>query len=83
MDVQTDIGHVVKMLASNKPDDLADHTFGTIGGHATKGVQVNLFILCQVRHIVQCCALRRLQLISASRTVPVYERPKSGYSLFV
>ena len=24
MDVETDIGHVVKMLASNKPDDLAD-----------------------------------------------------------
>jgi hypothetical protein len=28
MDVQTDIGHVAKMLASDKQDDLADIAFG-------------------------------------------------------
>jgi hypothetical protein len=30
MDVQTDVGHVVKMLACNKPDDLTDRAFGVI-----------------------------------------------------
>ena len=49
MDVQTDIRHVVKVLAGNKPDDLADLAFGIIAGHAGKSVRVNLFILCQLR----------------------------------
>src|SRR5262249_43045439 len=30
MDVQTDIGHVVKVFAGNEPDNLADHTFGIV-----------------------------------------------------
>ena len=38
MDVQTDIGHVIKMFAGNKPDDLADLTFRIIFGHASKSV---------------------------------------------
>jgi hypothetical protein len=56
MDVQTDIGHIVKMFAGNEPDDLADRTFGIMAGHASKSVWVNLFIFGQLRHIVQCCA---------------------------
>jgi hypothetical protein len=38
MDVQTDIGHIVKMFASNKPDDLAGLAFGIEAGHAGKSV---------------------------------------------
>jgi hypothetical protein len=34
MDVQTDIGHVVKMLAGNKPDDLA---LRIMAGQASEG----------------------------------------------
>src|SRR5262245_32664356 len=30
MDVQADIGHVVKVFAGNEPDNLADHTFGIV-----------------------------------------------------
>jgi hypothetical protein len=33
IDVQTDIGHVVKMFSGNKPDDLADLAFGIIAGY--------------------------------------------------
>jgi hypothetical protein len=58
MDVQTDIGHVVKILAGNKPDHLADLAFGIMAGQASKSVGVNLLILCQLRHIVQCCVFR-------------------------
>src|SRR5262249_41385880 len=57
MNVQTDIGHVVKMFAGNKPDDLADLAFGIITSHTSKGVRVNLFIFCQLRHIIKRCAL--------------------------
>src|ERR1700730_3214250 len=58
MDVQADIGHVVEVLTGNKPDDLADLAFGVIAGDVRKAVRVNLFVLCQRRHIVQSCALR-------------------------
>ena len=57
MDVQTNIGHVIKVLARNKPDDLADLAFGIMVGHACKGVRVNLFPFREVRRIVQRCAL--------------------------
>ena len=57
MDVQTDVGQVIKMLAGNKPDDLANLAFGIIPSHARKGVRANFFVLCQLRHIIQCCAL--------------------------
>jgi hypothetical protein len=52
MDVQTDIGHVVTMLAGNQPDDFADRAFGIVSGHARKSAWVNRFISCQLRHIV-------------------------------
>src|SRR5215470_7811358 len=57
MDVQADIGHVVKVLAGHKPDDLADLAFRIMAGHASKSVRVNLLILGQLRHIVQCRTL--------------------------
>jgi hypothetical protein len=53
MDVQTDIGHIVKMFASNKPDDLADLASGMEAGDAGKSVPVDLLFFCQLRHIVQ------------------------------
>jgi len=34
MDVQTDIGQVVKMLAGDQPDDLADRALGIMAGQA-------------------------------------------------
>jgi hypothetical protein len=46
MDVQTDIGHIVKMLAANKPDDFANLTFGIIAGQARIGLRVDLLVLC-------------------------------------
>src|SRR5262245_60359534 len=57
MDIQTDIGHVVNVLAGNQPDDLADLAFGKMGRQASERVGVNLFVLCQFRHVVQCRAL--------------------------
>jgi len=44
MDVQTDVGHVVKMLARHQPDDLADLPLGIMEGHARKSVWVNFFV---------------------------------------
>ena len=55
MDVQTDISHVVKVLAGNKPDDLANLAFGIIARQARESVRADCFILCQLRHIIQCC----------------------------
>ncbi len=52
MNVQPDIGHIVKMLAGDKPDDLADRAFRIISGQASKSFRVNLFIFCQLRHII-------------------------------
>jgi hypothetical protein len=66
MDVQTDIGHIVKMLAANEPDDFANLTFGIIAGQARKGLRVDLLILCQLRHIVQRSAPRSLARTSSS-----------------
>jgi hypothetical protein len=48
MDVQTDVRHVVQVLAGNKPDDLADLAFGIIAGHASKSERVYLLILGQL-----------------------------------
>jgi len=45
MDVQTDVGHVVEVLAGDKPDDFADLPFGIIAGQASKSVRAHLFIL--------------------------------------
>ena len=57
MDVQTDVGHVVEMLAGDKPDDLADLAFRIITGHADKGLRVGLLVPGQLGYIVQRCAL--------------------------
>ena len=46
MDVQTDIGHVVKVLAGHQPDDLADLAFGIVLRHARKYFRADLLILC-------------------------------------
>src|SRR5215467_13530540 len=78
MDVQTDISHVVKMLAGNKPDDLADLTFGIIAGQASKGLRFDLFILCQLRHIVQCGAFR-----VAKRPLVLYSSSASNLASFI
>ena len=45
MDVQTDVGHVVQMLAGNQPDDLADFAFGVVVGHAREGRGVHFLLL--------------------------------------
>src|SRR5262245_23940350 len=68
MDVQADIGHVVQVFASDKPDDLADRTRGIMSAHAGESVRVDLFVFCQLRHIVQCGAFR----IRKKRTGPVF-----------
>jgi hypothetical protein len=58
MDVQADVGHVVKvLLARNKPDDLADFTLGIVLGQARKGIWVDCPVLCKLCHIVQSCPL--------------------------
>ena len=46
VDVQADIGQVVKMFARNQPDNLADPAFGEIARHASKRVRINLFLFC-------------------------------------
>ena len=58
IDVQTDIGDVLKMLAANKPHDFGNLAFGIIA--ARKGLPVELLILCQVRQIVQRSAPWRI-----------------------
>src|SRR5215510_11477554 len=58
MNVQADIGHVVQVFAGHKPDDLADRAFGVMSAHAGEGVRVYLFVSCQLRHIVECGAVR-------------------------
>ena len=57
MDVQTDIRHVVQMFAGNKPDDLADRSFGIMTGHASKGVGINPLVFGQFCYVIQCRAL--------------------------
>jgi hypothetical protein len=44
MDVQTDIGDIVKVLAGDQPDDLADLAFGIVAGHASKRARLDLFL---------------------------------------
>ena len=39
MDIQTDVGQVVNVLAGNKPDDFADLAFGEVEGFSRKKVQ--------------------------------------------
>ena len=46
------------MLAGDEPDDFADLAFGIMAGQPGKGVRANLFVLCQLRHIVQGCSFR-------------------------
>src|SRR5262245_6191506 len=58
VNVQADIGHVVQVFAGYKPDDLADRAFGVMSAHAGEGVRVYLFVSCQLRHIVECGAVR-------------------------
>src|SRR5262245_10652253 len=68
MNVQADIGHVVQVFAGHKPDDLADRAFGVMSAHADEGVRVDLFVSCQLRHIVECGAVR----IREKRARPVF-----------
>ena len=58
MDIQADVGHVVKVLAGHQPDDLADLAFGIVSRHTGKCFRADLLILCKFRYIVQCCAFR-------------------------
>lgn len=44
MDVETDVGHIVKVFARDQPDDLADRAFGIMAGHARKSFRIDLFI---------------------------------------
>ena len=56
MDIQADVGHVVKVLAGHQPDDLADLAFGIVSRHSGKCFRADLLILCKFRYIVQCNA---------------------------
>jgi hypothetical protein len=78
MDVQTDVSHVVKMLASNKADDLTNRAFGIISRHASKSVGANLRVPCQLRHMVQCCTL----CISRKRVLVFYCSSASIHNKF-
>jgi len=53
MNVQTDVGQVVKVLAGNHPDDLANLPLGIMGGQTSKRVRFDFFIGCQFCHIIQ------------------------------
>src|SRR4029453_18534242 len=55
MDVQTDVGHIVKMFTDTHADDLTDLPLGIMARQASKSLRVNLFILCQLGHIIECC----------------------------
>jgi hypothetical protein len=54
MDVQTNIGHVVKMFAGYKPYNLADFEFRIIFCHICKSIMIDLFVFRQLCYIVQC-----------------------------
>ena len=41
MDIQTDVGQVVNVLAGNKPDDFADLAFGEVEGFSRKKVMLS------------------------------------------
>src|SRR5215475_8266736 len=68
MNVQADIGHVVQVFAGHNPDDLADRAFGVMSAHAGEGVRIDFFVSCQLRHIVECGAVR----IRKKRACPVF-----------
>src|SRR5437588_561513 len=53
MDIQPDIGHIVQMLTGHEPDDLADRAFRIMTGQAGRGDRVGLFLLGQLRQILQ------------------------------
>ena len=57
MDVQSDVGHVVDVLARDEPDDFTDLAFGVMPGHAGKRFGVDLFLLGELRDIVESSAL--------------------------
>ena len=54
MDVQTNIGHIVKMFAGYKPYNLADFKFRIIFCYICKSIMIDLFVFRQLRYIVQC-----------------------------
>ena len=60
MNVKTDIGHVVKMFAGNKPNDLANLSFGIIAGQPGKSFRLHLYLWLVPLHGNQ--ALRVLHL---------------------
>src|SRR5205807_5870187 len=45
MNVQTDVGYVVEMLACNEPNDLANLALRIITGHARKSLRINFLFL--------------------------------------
>ncbi len=44
MDVQTDVGQVVEVLAGHQPDDLANLTLGEMAGQPGERVRIDLAI---------------------------------------
>ena len=58
MDVQPDIGHVVEMLAGDKPNDLADFAFGIVAAKAGESFRADLFLFRELRHVVERGAVR-------------------------
>src|SRR5215813_1649 len=68
MNVQADIGHVVQVFACHKPDDLADRAFGVMSAHASEGIRLDVFVSCQLRHIVECGSV----CIREKRARPVF-----------
>jgi hypothetical protein len=66
MDVQADVGHVVKVLAGDQPDDLADFALGIMARHAGEGVRVDLLVLPKLRRVVES---RPLGIVTMMRTL--------------
>jgi hypothetical protein len=53
MDVESDVGDVVEVLAGNEPDDLADLAFGIEAGEAGKGCGVDFFVAGELGDVVK------------------------------
>ena len=58
MDVQTDVSHVVEMLAGDQPNYFANLPLGVMASHARKSVRVNFLFPCQLGDVVEGSALR-------------------------
>ena len=57
MDVESDVGDVVNVLAGDAPDDLADLAFGPEAGEAGEGCGVDFLVAGELGDVVEGGAL--------------------------